>query len=361
MRPVYLSHSGLWGAAGSSPGAIRQALFGGAIAPDRLDLFGESFPYAFATAPDKPCQARLEEALAAVGASLELASLGPDTPVLIGSSSLLIGALEEGPWPPPAQALEPVAGLRQTIQANWGLGEKGWVFSSACASAVHALDAAIGLIGSGAVEEAVVLGVEILNRATPLGFSALQLLSPSGARPLDADRDGLVLGEAVAAVRLRARPTPWRAHAPALSLDATSATGFAPDGSSIAAVMRAALDNAGLGPNDIRAIKLQASGALGTDAVEARALAQVFLSQPALFSLKGALGHTLGACGLAEMVAVLQCLEAGWLPPTAGFARPDPELGLSPLQAPRAWSPGACLFNIQGFGGCLASWVVEQL
>ena len=351
MRPVFLSHAGLWCAAGSTPEAVRANLD---RAPGgRLDLPQQAVPYAFATDPGKPCRARLDEALAAVAATL--GPLDPGTPLLIGSSSLLIGALEEGPWPPPPG--EPADALREAVLADWGLGAR--VFTSACASSVHALEAAFGLVASGRAAEAVVLGVELLNRATPAGFAALQLLSPTGARPLDADRDGLVLGEAVAAVRVSARPSRWRLHAPALALDTTSATGYAEDGATIASVMRAALDLAGLAPSSVRAVKLQASGAPATDAVEARALRRVFgAALPPLFSLKGALGHTLGACGVAELAATLQCLEAGALPPTAGFRRPDPDLGLTPAQGP--WDGGACLFNIQGFGGCLAAWVVTS-
>jgi len=228
--------------------------------------------------------------------------------------------------------------------------------------AVQALDAGVALIETGGADEVLVLGVELLNRSTPAGFSALQLLSFTDSRPLDQARSGLVLGEAVAAVRLSAQPSAWRIHAPALALDATSPTGHAPGGSSIAQVMREALDHAGVAPGDIPALKLQASGAPATDAVEAKALRLVFgEALPALFSIKASLGHTLGACGLAELVAVLQCAQDGWLPPTAGFSHPDPELGLTPLQASMAWAKGPILFNIQGFGGSLAAWVVEGL
>ena len=76
-----------------------------------------------------------------------------------------------------------------------------------------------------------------------------------------------MLGEAVSAVRLTAKPTSqssfWRIHAPALALDTTSATGHATDGSTIASVMQEALEHAGCTPGDIQAIKLQAAGAPG--------------------------------------------------------------------------------------------------
>jgi 3-oxoacyl-[acyl-carrier-protein] synthase-1 len=318
----------------------------------RLDLPGHPVPYVHATDPARPFRARLEEALAAVGAALDL-PLASGTPMLLGTSSLLIGGSEAGgTLPEPSELLA-------IVQERWGLQGRGWIFSSACTSAVHALDAAVGLIEGGQAEEALVLGVELLNRYTPAGFASLWLLSPTGARPLDAGRDGLVLGEAVAAVRLSARSGPWRVHPPALGFDATSPTGFTPDGSTIAAVMAEALALAGHGPESIRAVKLQASGAPGTDAAEARALRLVFPEAPPVFSLKGVLGHTLGASGIAELAATLMCLEEGWLPPTAGFGTEDPDLGLCPTRTVQPWAPGPVLFNLQGFGGCLASWIVE--
>jgi 3-oxoacyl-[acyl-carrier-protein] synthase-1 len=355
MRPVFVTHTGLWCAAGATPAAIRRALAAPKPPRGRLCLPGGTWPYAYATDPDLDCRSRLFEALAAVGPALDLPGLAPGAPVLLGTSSLLVGACEAaaGPMPDPSALL---AEVRQ----RWGLDGRGWTFSSACASAVHALDAAVGLIECGQTEEAVVLGVELLNRSTPAGFAALQLLSPGGARPMDADRDGLVLGEAVAAVRLSARPSHWRLHAPALAFDATSPTSFAPDGSTISAVMASALAQAGRTPESIRAVKLQASGALATDAAEAAALRTLFDGQPPpLFSMKGALGHTLGASGLAELVAALFCLEEGWVPATSGFATADPALGLRPTREPEPWTPGPILFNLQGFGGCLGSWIVE--
>jgi len=81
---------------------------------------------------------------------------------------------------------------------------------------------------------------------------------------------------------------------------------------------------------------------------------------PPCFSIKAALGHTLGASGLAEMVAVLMCAGDGWLPPTAGFDTMDPELAFRPAQSRLAYAGGPLLLNIQGFGGCLASWVVAS-
>lgn len=361
MRPVFISHAGLWSAAGASPEAVSRSLWAGQTSTGRLAVLTQDLPYAFAADPALPCRTRLAAGLDAAGAQLELATLPPSAPLLIGSSSLLIGSVEEGPWPPAEGVILPMDDLDDAVRAHWGLNGPVWIFSSACTSSAQALDAAVRLIGTGACEEALVVGVELKNLTALAGFTALQLLSFSGSRPLDATRDGMVLGEAIAALRLSAKPSPWRIFAPTLALDASSPTGPAPDGSSTARVIQAALAEAECPPGELSAIKLQATGSPLADAVEAKALRQVFgTDMPSLISLKAALGHTLGACAAAELAALIQCGEAGFLPPTAGFQTIDPELGLAPLTAPLPWPKGRLLLNIQGFGGSLASWVVER-
>jgi 3-oxoacyl-[acyl-carrier-protein] synthase-1 len=322
----------------------------------RARVLEQAWPYALA-AVEGPCLPRLARALDALAP--DLGHLPPEVPVLVGSSSLLIADTEEA-WAsrPP---LHPVDALERAVRGHWGLSGPGWTFSCACISSATALDAGATLVGTGLAEEVLVLGVELFNRTTLAGFAAMGLLAPEACRPLDAHRQGLVLGEAVAAVRLCARPGPWRIHPPALALDPTSPTGPREDGGSLARIMGQALDQANLAPADLEAVKLQAAGSPATDAAEARALRLHFgASLPPVFSIKACLGHALGACSLAELAAVLACAEDGWLPGTAGFRTEDPALGLSPRPAPAPYRGGPILFNIQGFGGCLASWVAER-
>jgi len=217
------------------------------------------------------------------------------------------------------------------------------------------------LIAAGQIDEAVVVGSELANDLTLAGFAAMELLSPSAGRPFDVRRDGLVLGEAVAAVRLSATPAPWRIAALRTGIDAWSMTGPDPEGGPLAAVMAAGLEEAGLAPTAIELLKLQAAGSPGTDLAEANALRRVFTSaMPPLLSLKPALGHTLGASGVAELAALLACLDAERIPATAGFADPDPEIGLQPITRRHTARITRALLNLIGFGGGLATMIVER-
>jgi 3-oxoacyl-[acyl-carrier-protein] synthase-1 len=105
-------------------------------------------------------------------------------------------------------------------------------------------------------------------------------------------------------------------------------------------------------------LKLQAGGLPG-DAAEARALRDLFDPLPSMFSLKGAIGHTLGASGPAELALTLASLERGRVPATWGFSEPDEELGIAPSGG-EASSVKRVLFNLSGFGGNVMSLALEK-
>ena len=76
------------------------------------------------------------------------------------------------------------------------------------------------------------------------------------------------------------------------------------------------------------------------------------VSARVLTSIKGVTGHALGAAGAIEAVASVLTIERRTIPPTAGYATPDPELHLDIVAgAPRPWEPGPVLSNSFGFGG----------
>src|SRR5207302_1944508 len=113
-------------------------------------------------------------------------------------------------------------------------------------------------------------------------------------------------------------------------MDAQSVTGPAADGAVIANVMRAAMAGARWESAAVDLIKLQSGGGPLADSAEANAVREVFAPVPRTVSLKGALGHTLGASGPAELALLLASLSRGRVPATWGFAIPDDELGLAP-------------------------------
>jgi 3-oxoacyl-[acyl-carrier-protein] synthase-1 len=126
-------------------------------------------------------------------------------------------------------------------------------------------------------------------------------------------------------------------------------------------VIQAALQQAGLAAADISLVKLHAAGVGSTDTAEAHALQHVFGAQmPPLLSLKPYLGHTLGASTLAEVTALLACLNHGHIPATPSCAVPDPELGLVPVGSRQPLQPEHVLCISVGFGGSVAAGVLSR-
>ncbi|QEL65284.1 3-oxoacyl-[acyl-carrier-protein] synthase I [Oryzomicrobium terrae] len=286
---------------------------------------------------------------------------GRDGPLFVASSSSNVGAVE-------GLAARPDTDCHEFAQriAAW-LDWRGPVFAvaTACTSAMNALAAARDLLVNGPWASALVLGVELPNRFTLAGFAAMQLLSPDGARPFGAARNGLVLGEAVAALYLTRHAT--AATRWAVSGLAGVVDGSDPAGAVAPAIERAidtALAEAGRKAADIGLIKVQAAGSPGNDAVEAAVLTERFAPLPPLVSLKAALGHTLGASGAAELALLTACLEAGVRPPRDWPI--DPELAargvaLADGATPPATPPRHVLALILGFGGGHAALVLDQL
>jgi 3-oxoacyl-[acyl-carrier-protein] synthase-1 len=303
--------------------------------------------------PSAPGWMQRAEAMArSVAASLrQKADVPKDIPCFVGSSSHFIGAIEGQREP----KLDPPVEFAQQLARWFGVSGPVMAVNTACTSGLTALGLARDMVESGAAPHALVLGVELANRLTTLGFASLGLLSASGARPCDATRDGLVLGEALAAVVVSGSGE-WRIAGLSTGIDPSGVAAPAPSPEVIARAMRAAL----AGWTEVDLLKLQAGGSPDGDLAEARAVRSVFKKLPRhLVSFKGEIGHTLGASGPAELALLLDALARGAVPATVGFSRPDPELGLEP-KAGDGRSVRRVLFNLAGFGGHVASLALER-
>jgi 3-oxoacyl-(acyl-carrier-protein) synthase len=312
-------------------------------------------------------EAAIREALTAAGrapATLAGAAL------VIGTGGYLFAAEDEyrhryaETGEPSTPALRAPGYIAQQVAADLGLRGPVLTLSTACSSSANALLVAADLVRRGEVARALVLGVEGLSAVALTGFHALMLLDPQGCRPFDAERRGMQLGEAVAAVLLEADDgdaTGDTLLGGANLCDIHHVTSAAPDGSAMRAVMEMALADAGLAPDDVALIKAHGTGSADNDAAEAAAMRALWgEALPPFTGLKRYLGHTLGACGAVELVALLGCLREGFVPPTAGFARLDPELRIAPLTEFRPAPTAAVMLNFFGFGGNYASLLVRH-
>lgn len=250
---------------------------------------------------------------------------------------------------------------QSTIDRLGGVGPV-FTFNTACTSSANALLAAQQMIASGAIEHAVVIGTDRLNKTTLAGFSALQLLSDE-IKPFDRQRSGIVLGDAISVIILAAEPHPAYRHrllGGANQGDTSSPTGTDEGGQSIAHVISEALDNSGVSADQIGLIKAQAAGSPGNDLAEANGLKRVFTTLPSITSLKPYIGHTLGASGCSELSLLISCFESGFVPACPGFEQRDEQLDITPLTNHQYQVPQYTLLNFFGFGGNNTALILES-
>ncbi|MFP3999010.1 MAG: beta-ketoacyl synthase N-terminal-like domain-containing protein [Desulfobacterales bacterium] len=247
-------------------------------------------------------------------------------------------------------------------------GCKGPVFtvSTACSSGAVAVALAIRLLQSGTVGSVLAGGADALCRMTYHGFNALQLLSATGAKPFDKDRDGMSLSEAAAMLFLESGSSlPENAKAEmlgfGLSCDAYHAAAPHPEGRGAFQAMKSAISHAGLEPTDIDYVNLHGTGTINNDAAEAQAVNNLFgSSMPPLSSVKGAAGHSLAAAGAVELAISAISVSKGLVPANYGFKTRDPELGISPQSKPGTRQVRTVLSNSFGFGGNNAALAVGR-
>lgn len=353
MSEVFLAGAGLACALGEDmPGALASLRRGG-VPPVPVTVAGDvRWPVHALSPSEGDWTDRLRRTVRNVAA--QTGDWGARTaPLFVASSSLDIGFMEHT-----AQSERLGGDLQDFAEiVAAALDWQGSVFtiSTACTSSLNAVLTAADMIRGGEAQEALVIGAELDNRFTVAGFGAMQLLAPDRAEPFGAGRKGLVLGEAVAALRLQSRAARWQVMGGANVVDGRNPSGT--EASAVHAMCHGALERSGLRPADIDLIKVQAAGSPVNDAIEVEALKQVFEPLPPLVSLKSAIGHTLGAAGAAELALLVGCIEGGaW--PVADYPL-DESLGIALCaRAPRKLRH--ILLNVVGFGGGHASLVLKD-
>jgi 3-oxoacyl-[acyl-carrier-protein] synthase II len=216
---------------------------------------------------------------------------------------------------------------------------------------------------------------------TPMGvggFAAMKALStrnddPARAsRPWDANRDGFVVGEGAGIVILESLEHAQKRNAPILaeivgygmSGDAYHITQPAENGDGAFRVMKAAIKDAKLSPDDIGYVNAHGTSTPIGDVIETRALKRVFgerAKQVPVSSTKSMTGHLLGGAGGLEAGISVLALRDQTLPPTINYETPDPECDLDyvPNTARKA-SVEYALSNSFGFGGTNAALIFKR-
>lgn len=246
------------------------------------------------------------------------------------------------------------------IAIDQGLRGPGLTVSTACASSTHAIGLAWQMVATGQAEVMLAGGAEaMLDFSGVKVWEALRVLSPTGCHPFAPGRNGMVLGEGAAVFvlepldRARARGVRPLAEVAGFAMTSDAAEMIRPGGDGALRAMRQALAMARLAPGEVGHVNAHGTGTEVNDRAEAEALAALFgpLGVP-VTATKASHGHLIGAGGAVEMLAVLQALSSGLVPPTAGGLAADPALAVDLVTgAARRVSPGAAIKSSFAFGG----------
>jgi 3-oxoacyl-[acyl-carrier-protein] synthase II len=250
---------------------------------------------------------------------------------------------------------------------------------TACSTGTHAIGDSFRMIARGDADIMITGGAEApLTPLSLAGFTAIKALSgrnddpAKASRPFDAKRDGFVMSEGAGVLILeelgRALRREARIYAEVvgygMTSDAFHVAAPAPDGDGAIRVMRRAIEDAGVPPDEVQYINAHGTSTELNDKTETMAIKAVFGDQArrlAVNSTKSMTGHLLGAAGGIEAGITALALLHQIMPPTINYEFPDPECDLDYVpNAARKAEIVHALSNSFGFGGTNACLVLKR-
>lgn len=250
------------------------------------------------------------------------------------------------------------------VMERFGIEGNCYSFITACTSSANALLYAASMIEEQHIERALVVGYDLFNNLSFYGFEGLKSIAASEYKPFDRQRDGLILGEACGVAVLsgkRRKGDDFMYLGGANLCDTYSVTSHDEEGVAVAETMNRAIKRAGIDPGEISVIKAHATGTENNDRTECAAMRVTFGHHiPPVTCLKPFIGHTVGACGVNEMIVFTESVRAGFIPSTPGFREMDEELNLTPLTENGEAGEGIFMLNYFGFGGNCTTLILSN-
>ena len=267
------------------------------------------------------------------------------------------------------------------ISMKYGFRGPNFATVSACASSTNAIIDAYNYIRLGKADAIICGGSEaVINEAGVGGFNAMKALSErndapkTASRPFDVDRDGFVMGEGAGAIILEEYEHAIKRGIPIIaeiagggaSADAHHLTAPHPEGLGAYNVMKNALEDANMRPEDIDYINVHGTSTPLGDISEVAAIQKVFgeyAYQLNISSTKSMTGHLLGAAGAIEAIASILSVVNNAIPPTINHFTDDPAFDTKlnfTFNKAQHKEVRAALSNTFGFGGHNASVIFKK-
>jgi 3-oxoacyl-[acyl-carrier-protein] synthase II len=250
-----------------------------------------------------------------------------------------------------------------SIHVARAFGVRGMVqtLPAACAAGNYAIGFAADLIRAGRADVVLCGASEIVQRIQFAGFVRLGAVAPERCQPFDRNRRGLIVGEGAGVLVLESEAHAVRRHAQVLAevggyglaCDAHHITRPHPEGTGSLRAMLEAIQHSGVTPDAVNFINAHGTGTLANDKIESLVIREVFGERRIpVSSMKGMLGHCMGAASALEAVACVLTVQTGVYPPTISYETPDPECDINLVANQAASGPADIVLNNSlAFGG----------
>ncbi len=265
------------------------------------------------------------------------------------------------------------------ISIHFGAKGPNLSLATACAAGAHAVGDSFKMVQNGMADAMITGGTEaVVSKTAVAGFNAMKALSTrndepqKASRPFDRDRDGFVIGEGCGILILESldfaleRGATIHAEMAGFGLtgDGYHITSPCPDGDGAVRCMQAALDDAGMAPDEVDYINAHGTSTELNDLYETRAVKAVFKDHAyklAMSSTKSMTGHLLGGAGGIETVFSVLSVNRDEIPPTINYENPAEECDLDYVpNTARQTTVNAAMTNSFGFGGTNATLILKK-
>ncbi|MCL2072521.1 MAG: beta-ketoacyl-[acyl-carrier-protein] synthase family protein [Marinilabiliaceae bacterium] len=261
-----------------------------------------------------------------------------------------------------------ISDCTEKIADYFGIRSNVSTISTACSSSANSLITGARMIRSGLVNKILAGGMDALSLFSLNGFNSLEILSDTGCRPFDQQRNGITIGEGAAFLVLESEKSAKNKKiygeivGYANRNETFHQTAPSPNGDGIAMTMKQALKIAEINPESIDYINAHGTGTLMNDLSEGNAIKTVFKENiPPISSTKGFTGHTLAAAGAIEAVLCLLSLKKQKLLPNLNLENVTQELSFNPVTEMKDAKINYILSNSIGFGGANSSLIIKKV
>jgi 3-oxoacyl-[acyl-carrier-protein] synthase II len=264
----------------------------------------------------------------------------------------------------------PSSNLSANVAFEFGFAGPNVVIPTACAAGNYAIGYAYNMLQAGHADVMIAGGSDPLSKIAFTGFNRLFAMAPEKCQPFDKNRKGMMLGEGAGIIILELLEDALERNATCyaeilgygLSCDAHHMT--IPHADGIERVIRNALDNAHIQPEDVDYICAHGTGTGSNDKIESFVIKKIFGNRTQkipINSIKSMLGHTMGAASALEAISCVLTIKNDIIPPTINYETPDPECDVDCVpNIARRHKVNIALNNSFAFGGNNACLVLGK-